>query len=99
MLDFGAGHLHETQILRSIGVRVTPFEPYRVNESEEIDKAESLRVVDEFLADVGDRKIPYNSVFISSVLNSVPFEEDRKHIIWLGGGLCSPLPSIQRRRG
>lgn len=58
ILDFGAGHLHETDILRSIGVRVTPFEPYRVNEAEEIDKAESLRVVDEFLADVGDRKIP-----------------------------------------
>ena len=55
-----------------------------MNEAEEIDKAESLRVVDEFLADVGDRKIPYNSVFISSVLNSVPFEEDRKHslMIW-----------------
>lgn len=94
VLDFGAGHLHETQILRSIGVRVTPFEPYRVNEAEEIDKAESLRVVDEFLADVGDRKIPYNSVFISSVLNSVPFEEDRKHIICLCAALCSPQTKL-----
>lgn len=90
ILDFGAGHLHETDILRSIGVRVTPFEPYRVNEAEEIDKAESLRVVDEFLADVGDRKIPYTSIFISSVLNSVPFEEDRKHIACICAALCSP---------
>ncbi|MEQ1788861.1 MAG: phage tail protein [Rickettsiales bacterium] len=82
VLDFGAGHLHETEILRSIGVRVTPFEPYRVNEVEEIDKAESLRVVDEFLADIGDRKIHYNSVFISSVLNSVPFAEDNLDPLW-----------------
>lgn len=42
VLDFGAGHLYETRILRSIGVQVTPFEPYRVDASEDIDKAESL---------------------------------------------------------
>ncbi|MDX2095613.1 MAG: ParB N-terminal domain-containing protein [Alphaproteobacteria bacterium] len=94
ILDFGAGHLHETQILRSIGVRVTPFEPYRVNEAEEIDKAMSLAVVDEFLEDVGEKKIPYNSIFISSVLNSVPFEEDRKHIICICAALCSPQTKL-----
>ncbi|MEK6747489.1 MAG: ParB N-terminal domain-containing protein [Pseudomonadota bacterium] len=94
VLDFGAGHLHETEILRSIGVRVTPFEPYRVNEVEEIDKAESLRVVDEFLADIGGKKIHYNSVFISSVLNSVPFVEDRRHIVCICAALCSPQTKL-----
>lgn len=93
VLDFGAGHMHETRMLRAIGVRVTPFEPYRVNEAEEIDKAESLCVVDEFLADIGG-EIPYNSVFISSVLNSVPFVEDRRHIICICAALCSPQTKL-----
>jgi hypothetical protein len=30
VVDFGAGHLTETEILRSMGVKVTPFEPYRL---------------------------------------------------------------------
>jgi hypothetical protein len=94
VLDFGAGHLHETDILRSIGVRVTPFEPYHVNEQEEIDKPASLRLVDEFLNDAGERKIPYTSVFISSVLNSVPFAEDRRHIACICAALCSPQTKL-----
>lgn len=87
ILDFGAGHLHETEILRSIGVRVTPFEPYRVNAEEEIDKAESVRLTREFFRDIGDG-IRYSSVFISSVLNSVPFMEDRRHIACICAALC-----------
>lgn len=88
VLDFGAGHLTETELLRSIGVRVTPFEPYRLGENEEIDKAESFRVVNEFIKDV-QAGIPYSSVFISSVLNSVPFKEDREHIVCICAALCA----------
>jgi hypothetical protein len=81
VLDFGAGHLTETNLLRAVGVECTPFEPYRVNpDREEIDKAESLRVVREFLAAV-ESKREFSSIFISSVLNSVPFEEDRRAIV------------------
>ena len=94
VLDFGAGHLHETRILRSIGVSVTAFEPYRVNEAEEIDKQASLKTVDDFLGDVGTRKIAYTSIFISSVLNSVPFEADRRHIVCIAAALCSPQTKL-----
>ena len=81
VLDFGAGHLTETRLLRAVGVECTPFEPYRVNpEKEEIDKAESLRVAREFLNDIAGGK-RFSSIFISSVLNSVPFAEDRAHIV------------------
>jgi hypothetical protein len=81
VLDFGAGHLTETLLLRAVGVECTPFEPYRVNpDKEEIDKAESLRVAREFLNDIAARK-RFSSIFISSVLNSVPFVEDRRHVI------------------
>ncbi|MDD3182447.1 MAG: ParB N-terminal domain-containing protein [Alphaproteobacteria bacterium] len=87
VVDFGAGHLTETKILRSIGVRVSPFEPYRIGEKDIIDKAESLALTSAFLADIaaGTR---YDSVFISSVLNSVPFKEDREHIACLCAALC-----------
>ncbi|NCC03487.1 MAG: hypothetical protein EOM37_05490 [Proteobacteria bacterium] len=87
VVDFGAGHLTETKILRSIGVRVSPFEPYRILEKDEINKAESLRVARDFLADAA-MGVKYDSVFISSVLNSVPFKEDREHIACLCAALC-----------
>lgn len=89
IVDFGAGHLHETNILRAMGVRVSAFEPFRLGANESIDKAESLRVVDAFLADVA-AGVPYSSVFISSVLNSVPFMEDRKVIATICAALCGP---------
>jgi hypothetical protein len=88
VLDFGAGHLTETELLRSVGVLVTPFEPYRITGSDEINKAESLRVCREFLSDVA-AGIRYTSIFISSVLNSVPFAEDRDKIVCLCAALCS----------
>lgn len=89
VVDFGAGHLHETNILRAMGVRVSAFEPFRLGQNESIDKVESLRVIDAFLADVA-AGVPYSSIFISSVLNSVPFMEDRKVIATICSALCGP---------
>lgn len=88
VLDFGAGHLHETHILRSIGVTVTPFEPYRVTHGKDIDKEASLTLTKEFLEAIGTDKLRYTSIFISSVLNSVPFKEDRQHIACICAALA-----------
>lgn len=85
--DFGAGHLYETNLLKSIGVNSIPFEPYRIGKHDEIDKEESLRVVGEFLEELARGK-EFDSVFISSVLNSVPFVEDREHIACILAALC-----------
>lgn len=87
IVDFGAGHLHETELLRSIGVRVTPFEPYRLGEDGEIDRAASVALTREFLADVASGA-RYTSVFLSSVLNSIPFAEDRRKVVMLCAALC-----------
>ena len=88
VLDFGAGHLTETRILRRAGIECTPFEPYRLNaETSEIDKAESLQLTREFLAEVGGGR-QWTSVFISSVLNSVPFAGDRQYIVTIVQALC-----------
>lgn len=90
VLDFGAGHLHETNLLQDAGIDVTPFEPYRIRQdSNEIDKAESLALARAFLRAVADGK-QWSSIFISSVLNSVPFEADRRHIVRICAALCGP---------
>jgi hypothetical protein len=94
VLDFGAGHLHETRILRSLGVMVTPFEPYRVAESNEIDKEASVALAREFLHAIGTEKLRYSSIFISSVLNSVPFRADREHIVCICAALAHPTTRL-----
>jgi len=73
--------------LRRAGVYVTPFEPYRLGRDGKIDKAGSLAMAREFLTAVacGTRWI---SILISSVLNSVPFAEDRAHIACICAALC-----------
>jgi len=87
VLDFGAGHLTETELLRSVGVRVTPFEPYHIDDKEKIDKQKSIALAREFLADVSSG-VQWSSVFISSVLNSVPFRQDREHIVKICAACC-----------
>lgn len=88
VVDFGAGHLIEAQMLRSIGVRVNAFEPYIVSGKDEtIDKEKSINVSKEFLKDVA-AGTKYTSVFLSSVLNSVPFHGDRQKIVCICAALC-----------
>ena len=48
ILDFGAGHLTETNILNAAGFDCTPFEPYHIGVSE-IDKGKSLGISKKFL--------------------------------------------------
>lgn len=88
ILDFGAGHLHETHMLREAGFDVTPFEPYHLDGGSEIDKRASLRLVREFLEAVASGK-RWSSIFIASVLNSVPFAADRAHLVTLCAALAT----------
>lgn len=92
VLDFGAGHLTETLLLRQCGIACTPFEPYRLGGSE-INKAESIEMTREFLKCVADG-LEWTSIFVSSVLNSVPFREDREKIASLCAALCKPFTKL-----
>jgi len=92
ILDFGAGHLTETFLLRQSGIDCTPFEPYRLGTGG-INKAESIELTREFLAQVAAGK-DWSSIFIASVLNSVPFREDREHIACLCAALCRPNTKV-----
>ena len=82
VIDFGAGLHDDTERLRSVGVRVTPFEPYYLSKSDAnvIDLAKSREIVMEFLDEV-QRGVRWTSIFQNSIMNSVPFREDREKIV------------------
>lgn len=86
IVDFGAGHLHETDMLRSIGIAVAPFEPYRVVDRDEPNLEASRELTREFLKAVASKR-QFESVIISSVFNSVPFREDREKILQIAASL------------
>jgi hypothetical protein len=92
ILDFGAGHLTETKILQRAGMEVTAFEPYHISKSE-IDKEKSLSICREFIEAVGEGR-EWTSIFLASVLNSVPFQSDREHIAVLLQALCRPETKV-----
>ena len=87
VVDFGAGHLSDTRILRNAGIDVAPFEPFFCN-GDTISVDVSKDIASKFLEVVETGK-PFDSVFVSSVFNSVPFMEDRKKIVTICSALCS----------
>lgn len=99
VVDFGAGKMDDARILRSGGIHVAAFEPFVIagdltatDQRPEIDEDRSRVVVREFLADIATGR-RYTSVFCSTVINSIPFAEDRRHVVTLlaaltGSGRC-----------
>lgn len=86
--DFGAGLLDESRMLGEAGVDAVPFEPYLLaGEGQEIDPDRARRVTRAFLARVADG-VRFDAVFLSSVMNSVPFVADRRQIVCLLNALC-----------
>lgn len=88
VIDFGAGLCDKTEILNNIvGVDCVPFEPFFLAEdAETIDTDGARKICSNFLDRVADGT-KWSSIFMSSVLNSVPFLEDRLHIV----AICSAL--------
>lgn len=86
IVDFGAGHLTDTTKLRNMGINCIPFEPYFL-QGNEIDKQASLKIVNDFL-DMVETGAHIDTIFISSVFNSVPFKEDREKIAVITSALC-----------
>lgn len=82
VIDFGAGHHDDTERLRAVGVRVTPFEPYCLSLSDNsvIDLGRSRNVVEAFLTEV-EVGFCWSSIFQNSIMNSVPFRADREKVV------------------
>ena len=90
VIDFGAGLCDKTQILRNMGVDAVEFEPFFLaKDNETIDTDAARELTSKFLARVADGT-EWDSIFIASVFNSIPFLQDRKHVIAIVAALSSP---------
>ena len=83
ILDFGAGLCKVAPFLTSKGMDCIDFEPYRIDFEKDkgkpcpdLSKAEASR----FLDDIADGR-RFDSIFLASVLNSVPFARDRMVVL------------------
>lgn len=88
ILDFGSGQGDEARMLRDVGIRVTEFEPYPADKNT-VNREKGRASAMSFLAAVR-KGTPFSAIFVSSVLNSVPFPEDREHILRIVAALCGP---------
>lgn len=83
LIDFGAGLGKVAPFLRSKGFQCIDFEPYRIDV--ELDKGKpnpdlSKREAKRFLDEIADGR-QFTSIFLASVLNSVPFPKDRMAVL------------------
>ncbi len=92
VLDFGAGLCKVAPYLQTKEIDAIDFEPYRIDPdagngvpSPEYSKQQAKR----FLDQVSDPRRKFTSIFLSSVLNSVPFAEDRLVVLAIVHALCS----------
>ncbi|MFN6474055.1 MAG: ParB N-terminal domain-containing protein [Nostoc sp. SerVER01] len=88
-IDFGAGRLDNTNKLQAAGITCIPFEPYAMKpNSDQISVVGARLIARRFLAWIAT-KPPIDSLFCSSVFNSVPFAEDREHLMVIFNFICS----------
>lgn len=88
ILDFGSGQGDEARMLRDAGITVTEFEPYPARENA-VSRKDGRASAMAFLSAVRAGR-QFSAIFISSVLNSVPFPADREHILRIVAALCGP---------
>lgn len=90
IIDFGAGHFHETEMLRSIGMTVHAFEPYHVTHQDKPNLKRSRELTQIFLWEIASTK-KIDSIVISSVFNSIPFKEDRDKVLTICAALSDKV--------
>ena len=95
ILDFGAGHVTDNHFLKENGIEVdfTYFEPYPVPKDEYFPSVEIARnYADAFFKRIINTK--FDSIILQSVLNSVPFEADRKKVCAIINNLCTKRTKV-----
>jgi len=92
VLDFGAGHGDEAAMLAARGIDVLAFEPFPIA-GDAPDPAAGRASARALLRAAADGRA-FSSVVLSSVLNSVPFAEDRAHLVAIVAALCRPTTTV-----
>lgn len=83
MIDFGAGLCKVRPFLEARGMDCIDFEPYRIDPDSEVGVPSpeySRKMAVQFLEEIADGR-DFTSVFLASVLNSVPFPQDRMAVL------------------
>ncbi len=91
LLDFGAGLCKVKPFLEARGMRCSEFEPYRIDPDKEVGSPDAVysRVkAMEFLDEIADGR-RFTSIFLASVMNSVPFPQDRMAVLAIVHALSS----------
>ena len=84
VLDFGAGLCKVSPFLETKGISCAEFEPYRIDPKSGVGKPDpdfSKLKAKEFLDHVSDPNNKFDSIFMASVLNSIPFPKDRMAVL------------------
>jgi hypothetical protein len=90
LLDFGAGLCKVKPFLEDRGMSCTEFEPYRIDPESDsgIPSPEySRRMAKVFLKEIADGR-RFSSIFLASVMNSIPFPKDRMAVLAIVHALC-----------
>jgi ParB-like chromosome segregation protein Spo0J len=90
-LDFGAGLCKVAPYLQEKGIECLEFEPYRIDktQSKSIPSPQfSRRKAREFLQSISNPEMKFDSIFLASVLNSIPFPRDRMCVLAIVHALC-----------
>lgn len=84
ILDFGAGLGKAAPYLQTKGINAIDFEPYRIDPEGDAgvpSPAYSRAQAKRFLSLIADPSIKFDSIFLCSVLNSIPFLRDRMCVL------------------
>lgn len=97
VLDFGAGLCKAASYLQTKGINAIDFEPFRIDPDSEQgvpSPTYSRQQAKRFLDAVADPKVKFDSIFLCSVLNSVPFPEDRMCVLAIVHALSTRSTAI-----
>ena len=91
LLDFGSGLSRVAPFLNKRGFNCIDFEPYRIRPDGDgtPDIAYSKRMAKEFLDAVSDSDMVFDSIFLASVINSIPLPYDRNVVLAIVNALCN----------
>lgn len=92
IIDFGAGLCRVAPYLQTKGIDAIDFEPLRIDPDKDNGvpcPVYSRQQARRFLDQIADPKRKFDSIFLSSVLNSIPFPEDRLKVLAIVHALCS----------
>ncbi len=89
VVDFGAGRLDNTVKLQAVGINCIAFEPFPpIPGTNTVSPKSGRNLGRRFLRWIAT-KPKIDSLFVSSVFNSVPFREDRELLMTIFQAICS----------